>query len=170
MSRRLPRPVLLTPAGGRPLGWAWAGALGVALLLGLSTPPAAAGALVIGAGDTRADTRATTPSRPPGSWAAATASATAPGLDASRWRLPLWPTRVTRAFANPPHNWLPGHRGVDLRGVPGEPVRAAGAGRVTFAARLAGRGVVVVDHGELRTTYEPVEAIVLPGQHVRRGA
>jgi murein DD-endopeptidase MepM/ murein hydrolase activator NlpD len=48
-------------------------------------------------------------------------------------------------------------------------VLAALAGRVTFAASLAGRGVVVVDHGPTRTTYEPVTAGVHVGQVVLRG-
>jgi murein DD-endopeptidase MepM/ murein hydrolase activator NlpD len=48
-------------------------------------------------------------------------------------------------------------------------VRAARAGTITFAARLAGRGVVVVDHGGVRTTYEPVEAAVAVGDPVARG-
>ena len=42
-------------------------------------------------------------------------------------------------------------------------------GRVTFAARLAGRGVVVVDHGSTRTTYEPVSASAKVGDVVARG-
>ena len=33
---------------------------------------------------------------------------------------------------------------------------AAGPGRVVFAGPVAGRGVVSVSHGDLRTTYEPV--------------
>jgi murein DD-endopeptidase MepM/ murein hydrolase activator NlpD len=48
-------------------------------------------------------------------------------------------------------------------------VQAAGSGRVTFARALAGRGVVVVDHGELRTTYEPVDPSVAVGTRVRVG-
>ena len=45
-------------------------------------------------------------------------------------------------------------------GTPGQPVRAALPGTVSFAGPLAGRGVVVVDHGATRTTYEPVAAAV----------
>jgi hypothetical protein len=40
---------------------------------------------------------------------------------------------------------------------------------VTYAGLLAGRGVVVVTHGALRTTYEPVTAAVRPGQQVALG-
>ncbi|WP_278260217.1 hypothetical protein [Nocardioides convexus] len=43
-------------------------------------------------------------------------------------------------------------------------------GRVTFAGRIAGRGVVVVGHGETRTTYEPVAAVVHVGDVLVGGA
>jgi murein DD-endopeptidase MepM/ murein hydrolase activator NlpD len=79
------------------------------------------------------------------------------------------PLVVAVEFAPPARDWLPGHRGVDLRTAPGDSVRAAGGGRVAFAADLAGRGVIVVDHGELRTTYEPVRAVVARGQRVAAG-
>ena len=46
---------------------------------------------------------------------------------------------------------------------------AAADGVITFAAPLAGRGVVVVGHGEVRTTYEPVTAEVAVGDQVQRG-
>jgi murein DD-endopeptidase MepM/ murein hydrolase activator NlpD len=89
--------------------------------------------------------------------------------DGMRWRPPVTPVTVLRHFDPPEQRWLPGHRGVDLRTTPGAGVRAAGDGRVTFAGTLAGRGVVTVDHGELRTTYEPVDALVLVGERVRAG-
>ena len=79
------------------------------------------------------------------------------------------PLDIQRQFDPPAQNWLPGHRGVDLATRPGQQVTAAGNGRVTFAADLAGRGVVVVDHGAVRTTYQPVEAVVDVGEHVRAG-
>jgi murein DD-endopeptidase MepM/ murein hydrolase activator NlpD len=85
---------------------------------------------------------------------------------ADGWAAPVRPVVLLARFDPPPQPWLRGHRGVDLRVAPGDPVRAARAGRVTFAADLAGRGVVVVDHGDLRTTYEPVEATVAVGDHV----
>lgn len=85
------------------------------------------------------------------------------------WRSPVHPLDVERRFDPPAQDWLPGHRGVDLAAHLGQQVRAAGAGRVTFAADLAGRGVVVVDHGAVRTTYQPVAASVEVGQHVRAG-
>ena len=47
---------------------------------------------------------------------------------------------------------------------------AALPGSVTFAGPLAGRGVVVVDHGATRTTYEPVTATVPVGATVAAGS
>lgn len=86
----------------------------------------------------------------------------------------VWPLdpqpEVAAGFDPPASRWGAGHRGVDLLGEPGQPVRAARAGTVTFAGRLAGRGVVVVSHGSTRTTYEPVAAMVDPGDRVRAGA
>jgi murein DD-endopeptidase MepM/ murein hydrolase activator NlpD len=83
---------------------------------------------------------------------------------------PLQPTpEVVRAFEPPDSRWGPGHRGVDLAGSIGQVVHAALPGRVSYAAGLAGRGVVVVDHGRTRTTYEPVTATVRVGDPVGRG-
>ena len=73
---------------------------------------------------------------------------------------------VVKEFDPPAQRWGRGHRGVDLAAARGDPVLATAAGTVTFAARLAGRGVVVVDHGRLRTTYEPVTASVAVGDRV----
>lgn len=83
----------------------------------------------------------------------------------------VWPLRpppaVTRVFDAPAPNWQRGHRGVDLAGVPKQPVYAAGAATVVFAGELAGRRVVSLAHaGGLRTSYEPVEAAVRVGQLV----
>jgi murein DD-endopeptidase MepM/ murein hydrolase activator NlpD len=83
---------------------------------------------------------------------------------------PLSPTpEVVRAFDPPDSPYGAGHRGVDLLGAVGESVRAALPGTVTYAGRLAGRGVVVVDHGATRTTYEPVLATVPVGTAVAGG-
>ncbi len=84
---------------------------------------------------------------------------------------PLVPRPAVVAGFDPPGTaWGAGHRGVDLAGRIGQLVRAAAAGRVTFAGMLAGRGVVVVDHGATRTTYEPVAASVSVGDTVAAGA
>ena len=86
----------------------------------------------------------------------------------------VWPLRpepeVVEGFDPPDDPWGAGHRGVDLLGAPGQQVHAALPGRVSFAGMLAGRGVVVVDHGDTRTTYEPVAAGVAVGDAVAAGA
>ena len=85
-----------------------------------------------------------------------------------------WPLRprpaVIRIFDAPSPNWNRGHRGVDLAGTPGQTVYAAAAGTVVFAGRLVDRPVVSIAHpGGLRTSYEPVEAVVRAGQLVTAG-
>ena len=83
------------------------------------------------------------------------------------WRWPLEsPVVVLRGFDPPAQRWLPGHLGVDLAAEPGRPVYPAGPGRVRFAGRVAGVGVVSVAHGELRTTYLPVDPHVARGDPV----
>lgn len=82
-----------------------------------------------------------------------------------------WPLRpppaVVHRFDAPSPNWNPGHRGVDLAGVAGQPVYAAGDATVVFAGMLAGRPVVSLVHpGGLHTSYEPVRAAVEVGQRV----
>jgi murein DD-endopeptidase MepM/ murein hydrolase activator NlpD len=79
------------------------------------------------------------------------------------------PATVVRGFRPPALRWTAGHRGVDLAAHTGDPVRTAAAGTVRFAGQIAGRGVVVVDHGSLRTTYEPVIAEVRVGSEVSAG-
>lgn len=89
---------------------------------------------------------------------------------AATWAWPLGGApQVVRGFAPGPSPWSPGHRGVDLAGTPGQAVHAAGAGAVTYAGVLVGRGVVTVSHGALRTTYEPVTTAVRVGQRVVAG-
>jgi len=89
-----------------------------------------------------------------------------------------WPvgTRplVLRAWEPPPTPYARGHRGVDLAATAGAPVRAVAPGRVHFAGRVAGRGVVSVEltgtgTPPLRTTYEPVTAAVKKGTEVTAG-
>ncbi|MCV7364293.1 M23 family metallopeptidase [Mycolicibacterium neworleansense] len=91
--------------------------------------------------------------------------------EGSRLQWPVSPRPgVTRGFDAPSPNWNRGHRGVDLAAAPDQPVYAAGAGTVVFAGVLAGRPVVSLAHpGGLRTSYEPVQAAVRPGQTVRAG-
>lgn len=90
--------------------------------------------------------------------------------DNNRWTWPMSSHQVVRSFDRPAQNWLPGHRGVDLKGSAGTEVLASGTGVITYAGMLAGKGVVVISHGAMRTTYEPVLATVSIGDRVKRGA
>jgi len=98
-----------------------------------------------------------------------------PAPASADWTDPVgvWPLvpqpEVVRGFDPPDDPWGAGHRGVDLLGSPGQPVRSALPGTVSWAGVLAGRGVVVVDHGGTRTTYEPVDATVSVGDRVAAG-
>lgn len=89
----------------------------------------------------------------------------------ARGSWPLGPRPPVVHFFDPPAiTWGRGHRGVDLAGHVGESVRTALAGRVSFVGRIAGVGIVVVDHGGTRTTYQPVHATVRVGARVAEGA
>lgn len=101
---------------------------------------------------------------------------TGPSDPGSAWapaRGGVWPMqprpRIVEGFDPPAARWGSGHRGVDLEGWPGAPVRASLGGTVRFAAPIAGRGVVVVDHGGFRTTYQPVVTTLAVGTPVAAG-
>ncbi|MFH8364355.1 peptidoglycan DD-metalloendopeptidase family protein [Streptomyces anulatus] len=93
--------------------------------------------------------------------------------DARSWPLAGRPS-VLRGWEPPTGPYGPGHRGVDLAAGPGERVLAATDGRVSFAGRVAGRGVVAIEVAgsgspPLRTTYEPVRALIEEGASTRAG-
>lgn len=77
--------------------------------------------------------------------------------------------QVVRTFQVGAAAWDPGHRGVDIASSPGAPVHASAAGMVRFAGSVAGRPVISIEHGPLRTTYEPVLAVVSKGTAVKQG-
>lgn len=86
------------------------------------------------------------------------------------WIAPLSGSlQVVRGFQRPTSAYGPGHRGVDLAAPVGAVVRAPASGSVVYAGLLAGRGVVSISVGDLRTTFEPVRPLVRAGQTVRAG-
>jgi murein DD-endopeptidase MepM/ murein hydrolase activator NlpD len=84
-----------------------------------------------------------------------------------------WPLRgvavVQRGFAPPALAWASGHRGADLVAKPGETILAAANGTVAFAGLIAGKPLVSIDHGAVRTTYEPVITALRVGERVALG-
>ncbi|KFI70873.1 M23 family metallopeptidase [Bifidobacterium merycicum] len=84
-----------------------------------------------------------------------------------------WPLRkpvsMLRAYDGPAQPWLSGHRGVDLKTMPGEELLAPGDGVISFAGKVAGKDVVSMKHGELILTFEPAVTQSFVGASVRRG-
>jgi murein DD-endopeptidase MepM/ murein hydrolase activator NlpD len=91
--------------------------------------------------------------------------------DAEHWTWPVpAPIRVVDPFRAPPTPYAAGHRGIDLRSVPGVLAVAAAPGVVSYAGQVAGRGVVAIDHGGgVVSAIEPVEASVVLGAPVAAG-
>ena len=84
--------------------------------------------------------------------------------------LPPTPGAIIRGFQPPAQAYGSGHRGVDAAAAPGDPVRSPVSGEVLVAARIGGRGVLVVRDGEgRRATLEPVETLLSEGTLVEAG-
>jgi hypothetical protein len=78
---------------------------------------------------------------------------------------------IGRPFDQPETAYSSGHRGVDYEVARGTPVRAAAAGRVSFAGQVAGSLAVTLDHpGGLQTTYSELSEIYISvGENVGQG-
>ena len=89
-----------------------------------------------------------------------------------RW---IWPARgtVEATFGRGPLSGRPGNRGIDILGRPGEPVRAAAAGRVVYrGSRLPGYGklIIIKENNEYLSAYAHNARIeVEEGAMVRQG-
>ena len=78
--------------------------------------------------------------------------------------------QIVSLFDRPAERWLAGHRGIDFASEVGAEIFAPDDGTITYAAPVAGRGVVVIQHPSgLVTSLEPVTATVTRGDHVGRG-
>lgn len=99
---------------------------------------------------------------------AAPAGVTSPRGD---WSWPLSPKpAVLRAFDPPDRPWLSGHRGVDLQATAdGVPVTAPESGIVSFVGVVVDRPVITIDHGGLKSSFEPVESTLATGTPVSKG-
>lgn len=97
-------------------------------------------------------------------------AAALPTGDGDPVRTPPISGSVLRGFQIGEHDWLPGHRGIDLAGRAGQSVLAAAAGTVSWVGTIAGVPMLTVQHPDgLRTTYQPVEALVPSGATVAAG-
>jgi murein DD-endopeptidase MepM/ murein hydrolase activator NlpD len=94
------------------------------------------------------------------------------GASAGDWTWPVSPpVRVIAPFLAPPTPYSAGHRGIDIAASAGDGIVAPAPGVVTFAGRVAGRGVVAIDHGDgIVSAIEPVSASVDAGAAVDAGA
>ncbi|WP_243075020.1 peptidoglycan DD-metalloendopeptidase family protein [Microbacterium sp. SS28] len=108
----------------------------------------------------------------PASAVSASESSSAPASAAidEEWDWPVAGFRIVAHYAQPPHRYGAGHRGIDLEPRESDAVRAPAAGVVAFAGAVAGRPIVTIEHaGGFVTTLEPVAALVATGTVVARG-
>ncbi|MDR1633475.1 MAG: peptidoglycan DD-metalloendopeptidase family protein [Bifidobacteriaceae bacterium] len=86
-----------------------------------------------------------------------------------QWPVPP-PVQIVRPFDLPAEPWLAGHRGVDLDAPAGSNVLAPAAGTVSFNGWIVDRHVLVLQHGELASTLEPVVSDLAVGDWAEQGA
>ena len=138
------------------------------------------GTVVVSAGAAMPTTPSTTPVALSPAALSTAALSTVPGSGAevagqvvprSTWTWPTEPDhRVLQRFDPPISRWGSGHRGIDLAVPAGGAIYAPNDGQVSFDGMVAGRSVLVIAHaGGLRSTFEPVAAVVAVGVTVRRG-
>lgn len=99
------------------------------------------------------------------------AAADPPRVPASRWAWPVVPPHpIARPFVAPATEYGAGHRGIDIRAPAGSVVRSPADGVVHFAGFVVDRPVLSISHADgVLSSFEPVDATVAAGDHVRRG-
>jgi murein DD-endopeptidase MepM/ murein hydrolase activator NlpD len=94
-----------------------------------------------------------------------------PGWAERRWSWPVAPVpSVLRPYRAPLTEYAAGHRGIDVAVPTGTSVSSPDDGVVFFAGMVGGRPILSVEHGDgLVSSFEPLVAVVVAGQPVRRG-
>lgn len=90
---------------------------------------------------------------------------------AGLWAWPVTaPDAVLRPYLAPATPYGAGHRGIDLAVEAGAEIRSPDDGVVHFAGWVVDRPVLSIRHaGGVLSSFEPVEAVVEPGEAVARG-
>lgn len=88
----------------------------------------------------------------------------------SIWEWPVHPRPEITRFFELEYRYGPGHRGIDLAVTAEAPIYAPDDGKVHFVGVVVDRPLLSIQHPNgIRSTFEPVEAIVEAGQIVTRG-
>lgn len=87
---------------------------------------------------------------------------------------PLEHAQVIGEYDAPAKQWLPGHRGLDLRARPQDAIIAPADGVVAFSGKVAGKSVVTLRHGaetgSLTSTFEPAVTTRPVGAVIAKGS
>ena len=104
---------------------------------------------------------------------AKTNSGSASGSCVALMRWPLNGAQIVGKYDAPKQQWLPGHRGLDLRADPQEAIIAPADGVSAFSGSVGGKAVVTIRHGGslsgLSSRFEPARAECDVGAHVAKG-
>ncbi|MDY5585241.1 MAG: M23 family metallopeptidase [Arcanobacterium sp.] len=87
-----------------------------------------------------------------------------------KYLCPVTNCEVSKPFIIGENNWNPGHRGVDLKAMPGAEIRSPESGTVFYVGKIANRTVLSIEHPDgKRSTFEPISTTLEKGQQVQRG-